>query len=134
MTKAIAIGVLAELTGVKITTIRYYESIGLLLAPLRTGGNRRIYGQRDVERLTFIRRSRKFGLPLETIRDLLDLDIDRAQPCQAATRIAEMHLVEIERRIAELEALKNHFRMIIDLCNGEHLESCPIMMTLRGTA
>jgi len=129
---AMAIGRLAELTGVKVTTIRYYESIGLLPAPPRTGGNRRAYGRSDAERLIFIRRSRDFGLSLEAIRELLVLDLDRAQPCQAATRIAQAHLAEIERRIAELDALKAHFRTIIDRCDGERVESCAIMKTLRG--
>jgi len=130
--ETMAIGGLAALTGVKVTTIRYYESIGLLAAPPRTDGNRRAYGRSDVDRLTFIRRGREFGLSMEAIRDLLALDLDRSQPCGAATRIAETHLSEIERRIAELDALKAHFRGIIDRCGGEQVGSCAIMRDLRG--
>lgn len=129
---AIAIGRLAELTGIKVTTIRYYEGVGMLPAPTRTEGNRRIYGQRDVDRLIFIRRSRDLGLSQEAIRALLDLDLNQTQPCHTATRIAETHLAEIEGRIAELDVLKSHLRSIIDRCSGKRVESCSIMRTLRG--
>ena len=128
----IAIGRLAELSGVKVTTIRYYESIGLLAPPPRTGGNRRLYGQPEVERLTFIRRSRDFGLSVNAIRELLTLELDQAQSCRAATRIAQSHLAAIGRRIAELEALEAHFRTMIDHCNGERVATCAILKDLHG--
>lgn len=131
---AISIGRLADLTGIKVTTIRYYETVGLLPTPTRTAGNRRVYGPCDVERLTFIRRSREFGLSQEAIRGLLDLELDRRQPCQAATRIVATHLTEIDRKIAELEALRAWVHKAIGSCRGEKVESCAIMMTLRGRA
>ena len=102
----ISIGRLADLTGIKITTIRYDETVGQLPAPARTEGNRRVYDPCNVERLTFIRRSWDLGPSQEAIRGLLDLELDRQQPCQAATRIAGTHLTEIGRRIAGLEALR----------------------------
>jgi DNA-binding transcriptional MerR regulator len=132
--EALAIGKLAALTGVKVTTIRYYESVGLLPTPPRTGGNRRTYGQSDVDCLIFIRRGRDFGLSMDAIRALLGLEHKPDQPCQAATRIAEKHLAEVERKITELEALKIHFRRIIDRCDNNRIDSCLIMKTLRGDA
>ena len=41
---ALSIGELGRRTGTKVETIRYYERIGLLMAPARTEGNYRAYG------------------------------------------------------------------------------------------
>lgn len=51
----LSIGELAERTGVKVPTIRYYEQIGLLRPPPRTEGKQRRYGEDATARLTFIR-------------------------------------------------------------------------------
>ena len=60
----LAIGELGRLTGTKVETIRYYERIGLLAAPVRTAGNYRAYGPEHLNRLSFIRRSRDLGFSL----------------------------------------------------------------------
>jgi DNA-binding transcriptional MerR regulator len=52
--RSFAIGVLSERTGVKVPTIRFYETIGLLPAPERTQTNRRTYDEDTVRRLRFI--------------------------------------------------------------------------------
>ena len=66
-----AIGDLARKTGVKITTIRYYESIGLLAPPPRTAAGRRVYGEAHFRRLNFIRYARDLGFEVDAIRELL---------------------------------------------------------------
>ena len=63
-------GSLAARTGVNSETIRYYEKIGLMPQPLRSAGGHRVYGQSDLKRLSFIRRSRELGFTLREIRDL----------------------------------------------------------------
>jgi DNA-binding transcriptional MerR regulator len=127
-----AIGRLSDLTGVKVTTIRYYESIGLLPEPPRSTGNRRLYGSGHLDCLTFIRRARDFGLTLEAIGALLRLERnpDRDQSCTAATDIAETHLATIEHRIAELTALKAQLRTLVDACSGKRVTSCTILKAL----
>ncbi len=59
---------LAERVGVPPTTLRYYESRGLLPAR-RTGSGYRTYDDRDVERMRFITTAKTLGLPLDRIRD-----------------------------------------------------------------
>ena len=84
---SLTIGRLSALTGVKVTTIRYYESVGLLPAPPRSEGNRRLYGPEHVDTLAFIRRSRAFGLAPEAIRDMLALERDVAgSRCRASPK------------------------------------------------
>lgn len=70
------IGQLAKLAGVSARTLRYYEDEGLI-HPLRTSTNYRIYHEKDARRLAQILAMRACGLPLTTIRHLLeDLDAD----------------------------------------------------------
>lgn len=55
------IGEMASATATNIETVRYYEKIGLLPPPARTGGNYRSYGPEHLARLSFIRRARDLG-------------------------------------------------------------------------
>src|SRR6478672_3803198 len=96
------IGEAAKQTGVKVPTIRYYEQIGLLPAPPRSRGNRRLYAVTDLRRLAFIRHARELGFDVEAIRTLLSLQDNPDQSCAAADAIARARLAEVERRIASL--------------------------------
>ena len=58
------IGHLAELAGVNVDTVRYYERQGLLPPAARTGSGYRQYDEPDLERLRFIRRSKELGFTL----------------------------------------------------------------------
>ena len=58
----------SERTGFSGPTLRYYEQIGLLPAPERTGAGYRVYGDRDVARLDFIARAKRLGCSLDEIR------------------------------------------------------------------
>ena len=66
-------GVLSARTGINIETIRYYERVGLMPEPPRSGGGHRIYEEEHLKRLTFIRRSRELGFTIKEVRGLLRL-------------------------------------------------------------
>ncbi len=95
------IGELARRTGCNIDTIRYYEKIGVLGSPVRTEGGFRVYRTDDVRRLSFIRRARELGFPLEEVRAMLPLSDERAQPCVEVQQIAVGHLADVRSKIAE---------------------------------
>src|SRR5687768_12101598 len=94
----LTIGKVAAATGTKVETVRYYERIGLLPAPRRTGGNYRSYDTGHLNRLAFIRRSRDLGFTIEQIRDLLDLADQKERSCAAVDAIARQHLGEVQRK------------------------------------
>ena len=126
----LAIGELGRLTGTKVETIRYYERIGLLAAPVRTAGNYRAYGPEHLNRLSFIRRSRDLGFSLGQVRALLTLSDDRHQPCEEIDAIARQHLAEVDRKIADLRALRRELGNMIDQCRCGTVAECRIIEAL----
>jgi DNA-binding transcriptional MerR regulator len=88
MSDVMPIGGLSRKTGVKVPTIRYYESIGLLPQPPRSEGNRRLYGSKGVERLRFIRHARELGFEVDAIRELLEL---ADQPQRSCAKVDHRH-------------------------------------------
>jgi Cu(I)-responsive transcriptional regulator len=126
----LSIGELGRLTGTKVETIRYYERIGLLTAPERTAGNYRAFGAEQLSRLSFIRRSRDLGFSLDQVRALLDLSDDRSRPCEAIDAIAKEHLAEVDRKIADLRALRRELGNMIDRCRCGTVADCRIVEAL----
>lgn len=127
---AFTIGEAARVSGVKVPTIRYYESIGLLPSPPRTEGGRRAYGDADLNRLAFIRHARELGFEIEAIRALLQLQDEPAQSCAAADAIARHRLEEVERRIASLTALKAELERMVEGCSHGRVDRCRVIETL----
>jgi Cu(I)-responsive transcriptional regulator len=126
----LTIGRIAAATGTKVETVRYYERIGLLPSPRRTGGNYRSYDASHLNRLAFIRRSRDLGFTIEQIRDLLDLADQKERSCAAVDAIARQHLGEVQRKIADLERLAQELRHLSKQCRGGSIAECRILEAL----
>ncbi len=118
MTASLSIGFVARQTGCTVPTIRYYEEIGLLPAAPRTDAGQRHYGQDAIRRLTFIRRCRDFGFSIEQVRELVGLVDDPQRPCVEARDIAASRLVEVRRKVAELQALETSLSAFVVSCNS----------------
>lgn len=127
---ALTIGDLGKATGTKVETIRYYERVGLLPKPPRTSGNYRDYGQAELGRLSFIRRARDLGFSLDQVRALLKLSGDQSRDCTGIDRIAEAHLLEVDRKIADLTALRRELKAVIESCDGGTIADCRIVEAL----
>jgi len=126
-----SIGTLAKRTGTKVQTIRYYEKIGLMPEAERSAGGQRRYHGRDLDRLAFIRHGRQLGFGLDAIREMLVLADDPTQPCADADSIARRQLVEVEQRLARLEALRAELRRMIRECFGNSVAECRVLEILR---
>ena len=135
MTEAgLPIGSVSRQSGVKVPTIRYYENIGLLSAPPRTGSNRRVYAAADLRRLKFIRHARELGFGVDDIRQLLNLADQPSRPCDDADEIARHHLGEIDRRVRQLTALRTELSRMVDGCQGGRICECRIMEVIADHA
>lgn len=115
---ALKIGALAEQTGTNTPTIRYYEEIGLLPRPDRREGGQRSYGDEDVKRLTFIRRCRDFGFPIEQVRTLASLMQDRDRSCTEARDLAQEHLAAVRAKLVDLKALERSIAGFVESCDA----------------
>ncbi len=128
--KKITIGEAARQSGVKVPTIRYYESIGLLAAPSRSEGNQRSYEPSDLNRLAFIRHARELGFEVDSIRTLLSLQDDPDQSCASADAIAKARLIEVEQRIRSLMALKAELEVMVEGCGHGRVDQCRVIEVL----
>lgn len=126
----ISIGALSRRTGVKVATIRYYESIGMLDAPGRTSGGQRRYDAHHLEQLRFIRHGRDLGFGLDDLRALQGLSRQRDRSCEAADRIARRQLVDVERRLAGLNAVRTELRRMVAQCSHGVMDECRVIQTL----
>jgi len=124
------IGDLARATGTKVETIRFYEAEGLIPPPARSSGNYRIYEQAHLARLSFIRRARDLGFTLDQVRTLLRLADDRDAPCAEVDAITTAHVTEIDRKLADLQALRGELVRRLDSCAGSTIADCRIIEAL----
>ena len=124
------IGQAAAHSGVSAKMIRHYESLGLLPAVHRTDAGYRQYGEKEVHTLRFIRRARALGFSMIEIAELLKLWQNRRRASADVKRIALAHVADLERRIAEMEAMKQTLGHLAHCCQGNSRPDCPILTEL----
>lgn len=128
--KHMTIGRLSKAAGVKVTTIRYYESINLMGKPERSTSGQRLYDDADVQRLSFIRHARDLGFPIDSIRELIDLQDQPGEDCAQVDVIAKRQLGDIRRRLGQLKALESELQNMVRVCKGGKIGSCKVLQTL----
>jgi Cu(I)-responsive transcriptional regulator len=121
------IGEAAKASGVTAKMVRHYEAIGLLPPARRTEAGYRLYGDDDVHMLQFIHRGRALGFSLDQIADLLALWRDKHRASADVRRLAFEHINELDRKIAELEAMKRTLASLASSCHGDARSDCPIL-------
>ncbi|WP_456316029.1 MerR family transcriptional regulator [Roseomonas acroporae] len=132
--KRLSIGALSRATGVKATTIRWYEDEGLLPPPARTEGGHRAYDEAHLRRLGFIRHARELGFAMPAIRSLLDLADHPERDCGTAHGAAAAQVAAIDARIRRLQALRAELVRVPALCAGGPAAACGILEVLADHA
>lgn len=129
------IGELAAQAQTPVDTVRYYERIGLLLAPARSAGNYRQYGESHVARLDFIRRCRALDMSLDEIRRLLEFCDAPERDCSEVNALLDEHIGHVQARLAELQALDAELRSLRRVCRAPgRAGACRILQELRTTS
>lgn len=126
-TERFPIGQAARQAGVSAKMVRHYESLGLLPAVLRTDAGYRLYSDKEVHTLRFIKRSRDLGFSMPEIAELLKLWQNKRRSSESVRRIAAQHLTDLDRRIAELATMKRTLQHLVGCCHGDHRPDCPIL-------
>ncbi|WP_026148068.1 MerR family transcriptional regulator [Robiginitomaculum antarcticum] len=125
----IKIGELSAKTGVKIETIRYFETIGLMPEAQRKSSGHRVYDEAQLRRLIFISRCRVLGFSQADIRSLLGID-DHSPSCDEVLAITSHHRKTIKSKIADLRKLERQLETISSACLTNDTLDCPIIESL----
>lgn len=124
------IGQAAEATGVTAKMIRHYEALGLLSRVERTLSNYRIYSDRDLYVLRFIKRGRSLGFSMKEIEALLGLWQNSRRKSAEVRRLAARHIEELDAKIAEMQGMRDTLTQLVGACHGDHRPNCPILEDL----
>lgn len=126
------IGAAARSSGVPAKTIRYYESIGLIPLANRTGSGYRDFGQNEIDTLRFIQRARSLGFSVKDVAKLLDLWHDRSRASSSVKALATEHIAEIDRKVSELNSMRETLLHLVEQCHGDDRPECPIIDGIAG--
>ena len=130
--KPLLIGKVAELAGVGIQTVRFYERRGLIEEPPRKDSGYRLYSEEVVSRLRFIKRAKDLGFSLKEIADLMSLRLDPSSSCNDVKERAEGKIRDIEEKVEDLTRMKSALVELTNSCDdvaGSSRE-CPIFRSL----
>jgi DNA-binding transcriptional MerR regulator len=108
---------LAERAGVNTQTLRYYERRGLLARPPRATSGYRNYPASAVQLLRFVRRVQELGFSLDGAAELAHLAAGGPQACASARAMATAQLSEIERRLADLQRMRDSLTELVATCD-----------------
>lgn len=124
------IGEAASESGVTAKTIRYYESIGLIPPAIRAENGYRNYSVSEIQTLKFIQHARRLGFSVKDVGGLLALWGDKSRASADVKALALKHISDVEKRIAELESIRNTLIDLTDRCHGDDRPDCPILEDL----
>jgi len=126
------IGEAASASGVSAKMIRHYEETGLIPRAGRTDAGYRVYGERDVHLLRFIRQARQLGFSMAQVSDLIGLWLDQSRSSRKVKQLAQTHIGELDQRIRELQTMKATLERLAQDCHGDSRPDCPILDALGG--
>ena len=126
------IGTAAEQAGVNIQTLRYYERRGLLPRPPRRTSGYREFPDDAVRIVRFIKRAQDLGFTLGEVEELIKLRSEKRRDRTRVRAVAETRVRQVDRKIAELQAIKQALSHLVHCCQEGSTLECPIIEALDG--
>ena len=140
MNRAVKIGEAAKDTGLSVDAIRFYEKEGLLKRPTRTEGGFRLFSQREIYALKFVRKAQQLGFSLQEVRELLFLQGDGIESCEHVRELLEQKVASVRGKMEELRRLRGSLERALHQCERvlgktgpTHKGECPVLKELGGT-
>ena len=131
MPQTLSIGELAEIAGVQVTTVRFYERKGLLPPPPRRVSGYRMYGDDATQRLRFIQEAKELGFSLHEIAELLALRVGAGRTCRNIRQRAEYKITDVDAKIRQLKRFRRALQKLVAQCEaGGTQGECPILDAL----
>ncbi|MEO2178249.1 MAG: Zn(2+)-responsive transcriptional regulator [bacterium] len=131
------IGDLSKRTETNNETLRFYESKGLLDEPRRSDAGYRLYTEEAVSKVNFIVHAKRMGFSLKEVAELLSLRVDReSSTCGDVKIMAEQKLIDIDKKLKELNLMKTALEQITEACCGGEKSAvhCTILNALDETS
>ncbi len=137
MAETVHIGKAAELAGVSVDTIRFYQRLGVIKGATRTASGYRLFNAAQISELKFVRHAQELGFSLKEIKELLALR-QKDHACSAVRSMLKRKLADVRQRIKSLLRLEAELRVAMRNCNRElrlkrevkHGPSCPLLRRL----
>lgn len=124
------IGEAAIASGVSAKMIRRYEESGLIPKASRSLSDYRVYNDKNVNMLRFIKHSRDLGFSGKQITGLLSLWTDQARLSSEVKLLATEHIDLLNQKVNELNAMKCELERLVSCCHGDSRPDCPILDNL----
>ena len=93
----------ADITGLSIDTLRYYERIGLLAPVSRASSGHRRYRQKDIDWIGLLINLRETGMPLAQMQHFAELRRQGESTATERLHILEQHQHALEQQMQRLE-------------------------------
>lgn len=131
----VQIGEVAQLTGLSIDTIRFYEKQSLLSVAKRTASGYRLYEQADIDRLQFICRAQALGFTLQEIHELLLIEAGTEPACAHVRDLVANKVVQVREKLADLRRIESRLMMASQQCDAALViacdSECPVLKELK---
>ncbi|MBJ8341833.1 redox-sensitive transcriptional activator SoxR [Antrihabitans sp. YC3-6] len=122
----LAVGEVARRTGVAVSALHYYETLGLI-SSTRTPTNQRRYRRHMIRRISLIVIAKRLGIPLATVAGLLaPLPMDRMPTRAEWQRISKAWKRTLQERRRILEALEHELTGCIG-CGCLSMKACRLL-------
>lgn len=111
----------AEITGLSVHTLRYYERIGLIHPINRADNSHRRYSQDDIGWIEFLNKLRATGMPIQQMQRYAELQRqgdaslpERIQMLRELKEDAEAHISEIQEHLKLIYYKIDFYQTIVD--------------------
>jgi Hg(II)-responsive transcriptional regulator len=132
--EGLTISQLAKACKVNIETIRYYERRGLISDPPRNKSGYRMFPEKVVKDIEFIKRTKDLGFTLYEIKNLLTVSNDEDFRSEEVHDFATNKIIEIEEKIRSMYQMKALLEDLAEKCprSGVPKDECPIIKNFEG--
>ena len=114
------IGEISKITGVTVSTLRYYEEIGLVQPISKSSAKYRYYRKDDIQLIIFIKKAQNIGFTLSEIKLILSERSSGKSPCPKVKDLAQRKIIELRDKIKDLKLIERDLkRYILNCCHEE---------------
>jgi len=124
------IGKAAKLSGLTVKTVRYYSNIGIIEPYVAQNSGYREFSENDVAKLQFVGKARKFNFSIDECRELIALYENKERPSKEVKSLTLEKIAQIDKKLKELQSLKNQLNTLATACQGDDRPNCPILDAL----